>query len=544
MYKISLAPGGEENARELKLSSRKYANHIHLLYFSDDCKHVFLSFTTGETFHFDLLSKQNYFTPIELLTNIVVHVVAPIPVFSKGSADSRGANTSIAATAVKKYSFLLGCGEGKLLKLDIDPSDQFYYSAKLLTQFKDVALINQLFIHIERATDGEPCYFVLVLTLAPTRCYQFRSKSRISRCFPADLSDIDFIELPGSLEPEAKHRSMLSIKPSLFSSHTACSISTDVGVFYGKMAFDDDWQGDRSLSKPFLTIHGMIPATIYAQDGDTDQFAPILFSQSEFYYIFLLSAGLVVKSKINQRPYLSHKFTAEKQYEVAKDKQPSSRKYYGLFSRTGGNKERSLRQEKPLNQQTIAEESIYVHRMTEVPDSNSFLIITNFKVYKLEISDEASNVWKIYLDQAKCQQEERLYSLALYHCTTEQEQVEVYRAQADYFASEHKWTEAITYYVRCGTDFEELMRRLKELGDETTQKSTVHLLKLSLKSEFYRDRHADILSCLLQRLVEDYTEEKLDLFREIEVICSENVSLLGSVKEKAFCLVADRKSVV
>ena len=100
---------------------------------------------------------------------------------------------------------------------------------------------------------------------------------------------------------------------------------------------------------------------------------------------------------------------------------------------------------------------------------NIFWVYTEYSVFKYQVSNEGRHVWRIYLDQEKFREAERLAQM---HAHDQPEALDIVRIrEAEKLYSDGKYIESAMTYAKTKTSFEEVTLKFVDLEDKTALKN-------------------------------------------------------------------------
>jgi hypothetical protein len=300
-------------------------------------------------------------------------------------------------------SFLVGTKMGYIYEMAVDSGGKERVCQPLFQLDKSLPITS---IHFEStasptADPNDARYFVLLVTSLPTRLYNFFGGPTLQALF-ADYSSQDgvasFTELPGDLR-----RAELTCYSKLPQTRAQMfALMSKEGIYHGKLL------ANFKRTDSLILEAQLIP---YAACSDK---TPVSISATEYHFITLMSDRVQFTSRLNGSL-------------VQEEVLPSS----------DGN---------PLG------------LVRDVTKSTTWLY-TDSAVFQIITLGEDSAIWKIFLEKA-VGGDEKQFATAYEHCKKKEEQLEVLRAQADFYLSKGQADKAALYFARSGAPFEEVILRL------------------------------------------------------------------------------------
>ena len=161
---------------------------------------------------------------------------------------------------------------------------------------------------------------------------------------------------------------------------------------------------------------------------------------------------------------------------------------------------------------------------------NIFWVYTEYSVFKYQVSNEGRHVWRIYLDQEKFLEAERLAQM---HAHDQPEALDIVRIrQAEKLYSDGKYIDSAMTYAKTKTSFEEVTLKFVDLEDKTALKNY-----LKKKLENLKPSEATQSTLVIMWLIEIH-QNQLGTMRQYGKVSDDQKKMYQSEEKEFFLLLS------
>ena len=398
------------------------------VFMDPSAQHLLLFLENGEAYYHSLVGlSKKLKSPVKAWRNLAVQSVAWIS----------------EETTEHTAHFLLGTRDGAIVEAMVEDQKVKEKSVKELFRLPDALPIFGLRLEAFPTASAMKKWFIMAVTAAPTRYYQFIGGPTVQDVFEAykdALSEqTQFVELPSNLDYSELHmytkvrrsssmldliRFDLAFVQYIGQRATTFTMLTGAGIFHGKLSY-----GSQSPGEDVVKVYDMLSfpeETLSGQRLSTG--APLSMEETELHYVLLYADCLVVVNKINEQVVFDKKLEDEA-------------------------------------------------RVVQDAAAGRVWVFSSSSIYEFVIENESKNAWRLYLDKAIREGSGRDFQLAVQQCSTEEQKQEVITVQADFYFQSGKFDLAARYYADSSKPFEEVALVLIQEKQQDALK-TYLLLKL------------------------------------------------------------------